>query len=111
MKKINVSINGCDYSIRYTRMRKNRGSCDHPKKENPEILIDKRLKGVEELEVSIHEMLHALAFKMFDEEWVYDSAIDLSKALYALGCRKGGVDGEGSDNRGHTCSCDEGRLS
>lgn len=90
MEKFNVSINDSNYTIRYTRLRKSRGSCDHPEKKNPEILIDKRLKGVEELEVSIHEMLHALAFKMFDEEWVYDSAVDLANALYKLGWRKDG---------------------
>ena len=89
VKKIKSSFNGREYTVRYTTMRKNRGSCDHPGKKSPEILIDKRLKGVEELEVSIHEMLHALAFKMFDEEWVFDSAIDLAKALYELGWRKG----------------------
>tara|TARA_R100000458_G_C8251445_1_gene228333 strand:+ start:1153 stop:1452 length:300 start_codon:yes stop_codon:yes gene_type:complete len=98
MKKTNVSINGTDYTVRYTLLRKSRGSCDHPGIKNPEILIDKRLKGVEELEVSIHEMLHALAFKMFDEEWVFDSAIDLAKALYELGWRKGEENGE--------CACD-----
>ena len=90
MEKFNVSINDSNYTIRYTRLRKSRGSCDHPETKNPEILIDKRLKGVEELEVSIHEMLHALAFKMFDEEWVYDSAVDLANALYKLGWRKDG---------------------
>ena len=88
MEKFNVSINDSNYTIRYMRLRKSRGSCDHPGKKCPEILIDKRLKGVEELEVSIHEMLHALAFKMFDEEWVYDSAVDLANALYKLGWRK-----------------------
>ena len=92
VKKIKSSFNGREYTVRYTVMKKNRGSCDHPGKNNPEILIDKRLKGVEELEVSIHEMLHALAFKMFDEEWVFDSAIDLAKALYELGWRKGEED-------------------
>ena len=89
-KSIKSSFSGQEYTVRYTRMRKNRGSCDHPKKKNPEILIDKKLSGNEELEVTIHEMLHALAFKMFDEEWVYDSAIDLANALYKLGWRKDG---------------------
>ena len=89
-KSIKSSFSGQEYTVRYTRMRKNRGSCDHPKKKDPEILIDKKLSGNEELEVTIHEMLHALAFKMFDEEWVYDSAIDLANALYELGWRKDG---------------------
>ena len=89
-KNVKSSFSGQEYVIRYTRMRKNRGSCDHPNKRSPEILIDNKLTGNEELEVTIHEMLHALAFKMFDEEWVYDSAIDLANALYKLGWRKDG---------------------
>ena len=53
VKKIKSSFNGIEYVVRYTHMRKNRGSCDHPKKKEPEILIDTKLTGNEELEVTI----------------------------------------------------------
>ena len=84
-----VTINGVEYTIRFTHMRKDHGSCDNPYQElNPEILIHNKLSEIEELETTIHEILHALNFKMFSEEWVYESASDITQALYRLGWRK-----------------------
>jgi len=63
------------------------GECDDPTNPGKAIKIHKSLKGFEELEVTIHEMLHG-CFWDLDESVIDQVGVDISKALWRLGYRK-----------------------
>lgn len=65
------------------------GECDSPDTRGKEIRIAKDLKNQEELEIIIHELLHAADWSK-DEEWVEQVAYDLSLILLKLGWKKRG---------------------
>jgi len=64
-----------------------RGECQRKKGEWV-IRVRKDLEGEEELEVLLHEFMHA-AYWDHDEEFVEEVAADLAKLLWRLGYRKG----------------------
>jgi len=65
-----------------------RGECDPPTVKNKQIRIANDLPPEEELEVTIHEALHACDWYK-DEEWVEITARDIAKMLYRkLGWRR-----------------------
>ena len=68
------------------------GLCDPPDKPGKKIRICRSLRGKDELEILIHEMLHACDFHK-DEPWVKTTANDISNVLWRLGYRKT-ADGE-----------------
>lgn len=63
-----------------------RGLCDAPSQSNKEILIDSRLKDREQLEVVLHELLHAVDWHQ-SEEAISRQAADISRVLWKLGYR------------------------
>lgn len=73
------------------------GACDHPDKANKCVFIDTAMKGQNELDTIIHEVLHAAAWSVLDEDFVADTAEDLSRLLWKLGYRKAGSNDESSD--------------
>jgi len=64
-----------------------RGDCDPPETKGKKIRIAKDLSPQEELEVVIHESLHAADWYK-DEEWVEVVAKDISNLLWRIGWRK-----------------------
>ncbi len=64
-----------------------RGYCTDPNDTQRKITIHKCLVDQEELEVLIHEMLHA-CFWDVDEEVIGTVGDDISKALWRMGYRK-----------------------
>ena len=64
-----------------------RGDCDPPDVKNKMIRIAEDLPPSEELEVTIHEALHACDWYK-DEEWVELAAKDISRMLFRLGWRR-----------------------
>lgn len=66
---------------------KNKGECDSPNSLNKKIRIWKGLKDEQELEILIHEMLHA-AFWHIDEEYVDRVSKDISNVLWKLNYRR-----------------------
>lgn len=64
-----------------------RGDCDSPDTRNKKIRIANDLPAREELEVTIHEALHACDWYK-DEEWVEVVADDISRLLFRLGYRR-----------------------
>ena len=56
------------------------GSCDPPERKDRKILISEGLTKERELDVFIHEMLHA-AFWDLDENAVAETATDIARAL------------------------------
>lgn len=74
-------IRGKIWNVRYVPNMINRGSCDHPNSKNKSITIKQGLKGVELMEVLLHEMLHSCAWDL-DEEVITEMADDISRALW-----------------------------
>lgn len=70
-----------------TLNKDDRGYCTDPGEKSRKIKIHKNLIGQEELEVIIHEMLHA-CFWDIDEDVIVQVGDDLSKALWRMGYRK-----------------------
>ena len=66
------------------------GECDSPDTKGKEISISTDLQREEELEVVIHELLHASDWSK-DEEWVEEIAQDISNVLMRLGWKKDGT--------------------
>ena len=66
------------------------GECDSPDTKGIEIRISTDLQREEELEVVIHELLHASDWSK-DEEWVEEIAQDISNVLMRLGWKKDGT--------------------
>ena len=66
------------------------GECESPDTKGKEIRISTDLQREEELEVVIHELLHASDWSK-DEEWVEEIAQDISNVLMRLGWKKDGT--------------------
>ena len=66
------------------------GECDSPDTKGKEIRISTDLQREEELEIVIHELLHASDWSK-DEEWVEEIAQDISNVLMRLGWKKDGT--------------------
>ena len=62
------------------------GECDSPDTNGKEIRIATDLKKQDELEIIIHELLHAADWSK-DEEWVEVIADDIARVLWKLGWR------------------------
>src|SRR5690606_41206628 len=58
--RVNVTLLGKRYRLRFVRMERQHGDCDPPDAPGKEIRIDTRLEGEELAETLIHEMLHAV---------------------------------------------------
>lgn len=67
--------------------KEDRGDCDHPGAKNKKIRIADDLPPQEELEVTIHEALHACDWYK-DEEWIETTADDIARLLWRLGYRR-----------------------
>jgi hypothetical protein len=80
---------GNEYSLVFTDSLENgdRGDCDPPGTSKAKIRIRKGLSQAETLEVIIHELLHAANWHM-SEEWVTETAQDISKVLTRLGYKR-----------------------
>lgn len=74
------------WRLRFTRNLFHRGDCDGPTREKKEIRIDTSLRGEEQLEVILHELVHAAGWHI-DETFVEQFARDAARALWRLGYR------------------------
>lgn len=84
-----VQLCGKKWSLKRPILQTHRGECDAPNIPKKEMRVDKRLKGQEELEVLIHEAMHAIDWKS-DEEHVSCASSDLARMLWRLGYRRNG---------------------
>ena len=92
MVKIFVNVAGKRWGLRFVAMpdkkdKKCKGYCESPDKKNKEIVIKKDLPPKEELDTTLHELLHAADWSK-DEEWVDQVGTDIAKILWRLGWRK-----------------------
>lgn len=90
-KKIvrSITLRGKRYKFEKSGIlyKKDRGYCTDPKDTQRKIKIHKDLYDQEELEVTIHEMLHA-CFWDIDEDVIAEVGDDISRALWRIGYRK-----------------------
>jgi len=82
-----VTLCGKRWTLRRVVLHNNLGECDGPHIRNKEIRVDRRLKNQDELEVFVHEAMHAIDWKL-DEEHVGKASADLARMLWKLGYRK-----------------------
>jgi hypothetical protein len=86
MPHLTAKLLGQVWEIAFSRLRgRSNGYCYDPAKRR--ILIHSRLKPRKELEVTLHESLHALDWHK-DESWVTQSAAELADLLWRLGYRR-----------------------
>ena len=87
--EMRIKIGNKYWSLIFTELdEETRGECDSPDTQGKEIKIATDLKNQEELEVIIHELLHAADWSK-DEEWVEVIAYDIARTLWKLGWKKG----------------------
>ena len=88
MKTKTVKLGGRRWRLRYVpRLGDSWGECDPPTASRKEIRISREVAGEKELEILIHEMLHALNWT-HDETHVEQSAVDIARTLWRIGFRK-----------------------
>jgi hypothetical protein len=88
MRRKSIMIRGQKLQLRTVkRLVDADGICDPPSKKNRAIRVVEGLTPERELDVWIHEMLHA-CFWDLDEDAVAESATDIAHALFLLGYRK-----------------------
>ena len=90
--KIFVNVVGKRWGFRFVPApdkddKECRGYCESPDKKNKEIVIKEDLPPKEELDTTLHELLHAADWSK-DEEWVDQVGTDIAKILWRLGWRK-----------------------
>lgn len=88
--RFRFTIRGKTYTILFVSPKKlkgSRGDCDSPKYKKPVIRIANDLGEKLELEILVHEILHACFFDL-DEEPVTQAAKDISKILRNFGYKK-----------------------
>lgn len=61
------------------------GRCTNPDLKHKTINIHSRLEQFELLRVTLHELLHASAFHVFDEDFVDDLSTDMARLLTRMG--------------------------
>ena len=86
-----IKVGNKYWSLVFTELDENTGGeCDSPDTKGKQIRISTDLQREEELEVVIHELLHASDWSK-DEEWVEEIAQDISNVLMRLGWKKDGT--------------------
>ena len=80
-------ILGKRWNLRFTPLKINRGECDAPATPRKQIRIDSRLQDQEQLEVILHELMHAANWSL-DEDHITATGKDFAAILWRLGYRK-----------------------
>jgi len=88
-------VHGKKWAFKFANLKKTFGVCDSPDTKSKTIKIARGLKPKKELEIVIHELLHASCWNL-SEETVDQVAVDLSRILWRIGWRKN--DGETLDS-------------
>lgn len=84
-----VTLMGRRYRLQFCRLGRQqaRGTCDPPSIRGKQIRIDERLADEEQLEVILHELLHACDWRA-DEDHITEQAEDMARVLWRLGYRR-----------------------
>ena len=86
-----IKVGGKYWNLVFTELdEETGGECDSPDTNGKEIRIATDIKNQDELEVIIHELLHAADWSK-DEEWVEVIADDIARTLWKLGWKKNDI--------------------
>ena len=86
--KMRIKIGNKYWNLIFTELdEETGGECDSPDTNGKEIRIATDLKKQDELEIIIHELLHAADWSK-EEEWVEVIADDIARVLSKLGWKK-----------------------
>lgn len=83
-----VTIAGRRWKLRFVEKMRDYGRCDDPSRPHKEIRIRAGQSDFELCDTSVHEILHAAAYELLSEEWVAQTATDITKVLWRLGYRR-----------------------
>ncbi len=97
-KGVQVRLAGKRWTIHRRRFRVRDGTCDHPEKPFRTLVVDATLHGLRELDIYIHECLHACAWEVLREEAVVSAASGAAELLWLLRWRR--VHGPSPGKRG-----------
>ena len=88
MEDIHVTIGGKRWRLAFVSRLPDGadGDCDGPQVPNKTMRIKRSLADKKKLEVILHESLHAADWHR-SEEWVHETAEDLTRILWRLGWR------------------------
>lgn len=91
-----IRLNGEQWNLTFADLEDhpNDGYCDDPKTKRRRIWVHEGLKNRRELEVLIHEMLHAVDWHKDEDSFIKPVARDIAKVLWSLGFRRSVVDGD-----------------
>lgn len=84
---MHLNIRGRCWRFLRRRLRTDFGRCYHPRALAKQIIVASHLTGEQELEVTLHELLHA-AYWDLSEEAVTEGGQDIARALWRLGYRR-----------------------
>ena len=83
-----VRLVGKRWRLQFVPRLADDGRCDPPDRPHKTISIARRLRGERQLDVLLHELLHACNWQL-DEEHITQTATDIARVLWRLGYRKG----------------------
>src|SRR5688500_381118 len=90
-KRYGIRMASPEFFRKYDKKTKSKGYtiglCNPPNKKGKKLYFDKTNKGLEELEIFIHEPYHVLQDR-YEECAVEEEARDLAKFLWRLGYRR-----------------------
>ncbi len=100
MEPKRIRLNGENWTLRFqdlskydTEDRHIHGLCDSPTAKRRSIYVDTRVKNRFQLEMLIHEMLHAVDWHKDETAFIEPVARDIAKVLWSLGYRLEKKDG------------------
>ena len=82
-----IQMLGKRWRLRHAPNLAARGDCDPPTQPRKEIRILSTLRGEEQLEVILHELVHVAGWHL-DESFVEQFAVDAARTLWRLGYRR-----------------------
>jgi hypothetical protein len=82
-----IKLVGKRWRVRFVSRMADEGRCDPPDQPHKTISIARRLRGERQLDVLLHELLHACNWQLA-EEHITQIATDIARALWRLGYRQ-----------------------
>ncbi len=82
-----VQLAGKRWRLQFVPRMNDDGQCDPPDRPCKAISIARKLRGERQLEVLLHELLHASNWQL-DEEHITQIAADIAHVLWRLGYRR-----------------------
>lgn len=102
--QMRIRLNGEWWNLKFANLDHTDGDgyCDPPTTKRRRIWIHDELKNRRQLEILLHEMLHAVDWHKDENSFIAPVARDIAKVLWKLGYRRSVESGEGKTENGAT---------